>query len=369
MGKATRWLKGLLGMKKEKDHCGGDYSGSLGPEKKRSGKDKMSHITPTSDVKAFDCACSRSYVADKVDEKNNKPAIDVAFARLRSHARGTNLSYETRERMAAVKIQSFFRGYLARKAHRALKGLVKLQALVRGYLVRKRVAATLHSVQAMIRAQDVARSQRARRSMNKENRFHTEIHSKKYLQLFETRNEFHRKRLPLYCKTSLNRFNESPKGVEIETHMPHSRSRSINTTMSECGENLQYQAVSSCLPCGVPGRISVHECRYPNELEWYFNADESNNKYSTAHNTPRFANCMLPKASMKSVCRDNFIGQCSNFPNYMANTHSSKAKRSHSAPKQRPEMRNRFSLNEMMAARNSISGVRMHSSSNYDRLI
>ena len=69
----------------------------------------------------------------------------------------------------------------ARKALRALKGLVKIQALVRGYLVRKRVAATLQSVQAMIRSQAVARSVRARRSMDKENRFHPESPSRKYV--------------------------------------------------------------------------------------------------------------------------------------------------------------------------------------------
>jgi len=69
----------------------------------------------------------------------------------------------------------------ARKALRALKGLVKIQALVRGYLVRKRVAATLHSVQAMIRAQAVARSARARRSMDKENRFHPQTPSRKHV--------------------------------------------------------------------------------------------------------------------------------------------------------------------------------------------
>lgn len=61
--------------------------------------------------------------------------------------------------------------FQARKALRALKGLVKLQALVRGYLVRKRATATLHSMQALIRAQTSIRSQRARRSVNKENRF------------------------------------------------------------------------------------------------------------------------------------------------------------------------------------------------------
>lgn len=51
----------------------------------------------------------------------------------------------------------------------------------------------------------------------------------------------------------------------------------------------------------------------------------------------------------------------------MANTQSFKAKlRSHSAPKQRPEVKKRLSLNEMMSARNSISGVRMQKpSSNF----
>ncbi|KAK1383811.1 hypothetical protein POM88_021546 [Heracleum sosnowskyi] len=66
-----------------------------------------------------------------------------------------------RERWAALKIQSVFRGYLSRKALRALKGLVKLQALVRGYLVRKRATATLRSMQALIRAQVAIRAQRA----------------------------------------------------------------------------------------------------------------------------------------------------------------------------------------------------------------
>ncbi|KAF3541492.1 hypothetical protein F2Q69_00018367 [Brassica cretica] len=45
--------------------------------------------------------------------------------------------------LAAIKIQSAFRAYLARKALRALKALVKLQAIVRGRAVRRSVSTLL----------------------------------------------------------------------------------------------------------------------------------------------------------------------------------------------------------------------------------
>uniref|UniRef100_A0A0D9WQC6 DUF4005 domain-containing protein n=1 Tax=Leersia perrieri TaxID=77586 RepID=A0A0D9WQC6_9ORYZ len=65
-----------------------------------------------------------------------------------------------REERAAVRIQAFYRGYLARRALRALRGLVRLQALVRGHQVRRQVHLTMRCMQALVRAQARVRARR-----------------------------------------------------------------------------------------------------------------------------------------------------------------------------------------------------------------
>uniref|UniRef100_A0A7C9CE82 DUF4005 domain-containing protein n=1 Tax=Opuntia streptacantha TaxID=393608 RepID=A0A7C9CE82_OPUST len=123
--------------------------------------------------------------------------------------------------------------------------------------------------------------------------------------------------------------------------------------------------MSSPLPCPVPGRLSTpgFQSTHHNDCEWGFYGDEY--RLPTAHNTPRFP-CSIRSNGQttptKSVCGDSFFRPYSNHPSYMADTQSFRAKlRSQSAPKQRPDTRlkKKLTLDEIMTARNSISGVRM----------
>lgn len=58
-----------------------------------------------------------------------------------------------RRQWAAIRIQTVFRAFLARRAFRALKALVRLQAIVRGRQVRKQAAVTLRCMEALVRVQ------------------------------------------------------------------------------------------------------------------------------------------------------------------------------------------------------------------------
>uniref|UniRef100_A0A0D9VU43 DUF4005 domain-containing protein n=1 Tax=Leersia perrieri TaxID=77586 RepID=A0A0D9VU43_9ORYZ len=62
---------------------------------------------------------------------------------------------------AALMIQSVYRGYLARRALRALKGLVRLQALIRGQAVRRQTAATLRGLESLMKIQARQRARAA----------------------------------------------------------------------------------------------------------------------------------------------------------------------------------------------------------------
>ncbi|KAL3339175.1 hypothetical protein AABB24_028020 [Solanum stoloniferum] len=75
-------------------------------------------------------------------------AADAAVAAANAAAEVVRLTIapyelERKRRNAAIRIQTAYRAYLARKALSALKGLVKLQSVIRGELVRRRLVAKL----------------------------------------------------------------------------------------------------------------------------------------------------------------------------------------------------------------------------------
>nr|XP_043625590.1 protein IQ-domain 26-like [Erigeron canadensis] len=382
MGKASRWFKGLLGMKKDKENM--DKMDKKYKKKWSFSKPMMGTLPPSPVVSTTsDPTWVKSYMSTS-EKEQNKHAIAVAAAtaaaadaavaaaqaavavvRLTSHGRGT-LFNVGRERWAAVKIQTVFRAYLARKALRALRGLVKLQALVRGFLVRKRAAATLYSMQALVRAQAAVRSQRALRSF-KDHRVQSHRKSTERFDQ-ESRSEIHSKRLSSSYESTTNSYDESPKIVEIDTYRPHTRSRRIHTcitTTDSSEESHCYQNMSSPQPCPIPTRISFPECRHYEDPDWGFIGEDYKLSHTT-QTTPRFAKSngsIAPTTPAQSVCGDVYFRPYnSNHPSYMANTQSFKAKqRSHSAPKQRPEnlTKRRQSLIEIMASRSSLSGLRM----------
>ncbi|KAL7617387.1 hypothetical protein Lser_V15G02098 [Lactuca serriola] len=76
----------------------------------------------------------------------------------------TRYSGKSMDEIATIRIQTAFRGYLARRAFRALRGLVRLKTLVDGPTANRQIANTLKSMQNLSRVQCQINSRRIRMS-------------------------------------------------------------------------------------------------------------------------------------------------------------------------------------------------------------
>ncbi|THG17602.1 hypothetical protein TEA_004908 [Camellia sinensis var. sinensis] len=76
----------------------------------------------------------------------------------------TQVTGEWKEEVAVIKIQTAFRGYMARRALRALRGLVRLKSVVQGTPVIRRTSNALRCMQTLARVQSQIQSRRIRMS-------------------------------------------------------------------------------------------------------------------------------------------------------------------------------------------------------------
>ncbi|XP_058098672.1 protein IQ-DOMAIN 3 [Magnolia sinica] len=181
MGKKGNWFhavkKALSPESKEKK----EQKPIKSKKKWGFGKSKqLDPCTSTVETVAPPPVPSEEVKLSEAEQEQNKHAYSVAIATAvaaeaavaAAHAAAEvvrlttvpRFSGKSREEVAAIKIQTAFRGYLARRALRALRGLVRLKSLIHGHAVKRQATTTLRCMQTLARVQSQIRSRRIRMS-------------------------------------------------------------------------------------------------------------------------------------------------------------------------------------------------------------
>ncbi|XP_071734292.1 protein IQ-DOMAIN 24-like [Rutidosis leptorrhynchoides] len=326
MGKTTKWFRSLFGGKKSS---------------KRPPPENQSYGKQSDDNKhAIAVAAATAAVAEAALAAAHAAAHAAAeVVRLTSGGGYGSRAYYDGERLrgvAAVKIQSTFRAYLARRALKALKGLVKLQALVRGHIVRKQSADMLRRMQAMARLQARALANRAYTSSSphssiKSSRSHHHLRSSSmsYLKGSFVEERKHRNG-PNWLDSWMEDTSwtskcddKSDKILEVDTWKPKQSTTSTKSQKSNMTTRFTTDLSSLDSDWGT---------------EKVAQSPGTNHQLNSASSRPRSGHKRSPfgVANKGEEYPQGIFGYYPSHPNYMASTQSSQARvRSLSAPRQR----------------------------------
>ncbi|XP_050227738.1 protein IQ-DOMAIN 22 isoform X2 [Mercurialis annua] len=441
MGKASKWFRAVLGLKKPDPVVPSQQQYHSLPqqqpptahskERKRWSFVKSYREKESNHNRSYSHSQPLSRGGDQEEEDSNKHAIAVAAAtaavaeaavaaahaaaevvRLtsssgrcvgnsnsNSNTNSSPVAYVGRnisghcwreEEFAAVQIQSAFRGYLAKRALRALKSLVRLQALVRGYIQRKRTAEwLLHQMQALMKVQARARAGRVQISESSHSSCKSSHFNhpgpptpEKFEHAIRARSSILKRigsksngraigdedKALLSFNWSERRMEErsweqrvsagrsgsiddekADKILEIDTGKPHFTPKrrnllqSLHTFTSDQYSNSFTNSKESTAHQTVPSPLSG-EVQSSTSLKYPREEDDA---FCTAENSPQFNSASSrggsgrrsPFTPSKSDGSTSLLsGYSDYYPNFMSYTESSKAKaRSLSAPKQRPQ--------------------------------
>ncbi|KAK7344499.1 hypothetical protein VNO77_14164 [Canavalia gladiata] len=363
MGKTSKWLRNLLTGKKdkekEKEKCGATNNYlclsngtenpstpiSTTPKEKRRWSFRRSSASKELNLAEPIVTASMTLQTATDAEKDHRKhtmlasaAVSDAVFCLNPSCKGSTGSVEE---AAAIKIQSVFRSYLARKALCALRGLVKLQALVRGHLVRKQARETLRCMQALVIAQARARAQRAR--VVSEGKGNQKLSP--YRKITEDNFFMH-----MYSEMD-GGLEENTKIVEMDVCESIGNTRGRNSTANHGHLKLSEHRFSTYYSSN--GSYSKEEnyniSPAPSTLTELSpracSAHFEDCSFGTAQSSPHFYSAVsrvedskLPFVFPRPAFTETMSYDYPLFPNYMANTESSRAKvRSQSAPKARPD--------------------------------
>ncbi|XP_071690588.1 protein IQ-DOMAIN 2-like [Rutidosis leptorrhynchoides] len=103
-------------------------------------------------------------VEDEVNDRDYPVAAEPAATTTQTGAESTQYSGKSMEEIASIRIQTAFRGHLARRALRALRGLVRLKTLVEGPGATRQTENTLKCMQNVSRVQSQINARRIRMS-------------------------------------------------------------------------------------------------------------------------------------------------------------------------------------------------------------